>query len=102
MNAGNPRVLARSALALLFCGWLQGASPVTAAVAPSLGTAYPFAALGTNGIATSGTFTCTTSTINGDVGSTFNAITNTGCTIMTAEIIKAACRSFLVLWVMSG
>ena len=56
-------------------------APAMAAVAPPLGTAGGFAVLGTNSIPVAGTVTCTTSTINGDVGSTFNSITNTGCTI---------------------
>jgi hypothetical protein len=51
-------------------------------VAPPLGTAGSYTVLGTNGIPTSGTATCTTSTIDGDVGSTGNSITDTGpCTI---------------------
>src|ERR1044071_1058741 len=57
-----------------------------AAVAPSLGQAATYAVLGTNPIPTVGTVTCTTSTINGDVGSTFSSITNTGCTINGAVI----------------
>ena len=46
-----------------------------------MGEAFDYAILGTDAIPTSGTVTCTTSTINGDVGSTGNSITNTGCTI---------------------
>lgn len=57
-----------------------------AAVAPSLGQAATYAVLGTNPIPTVGTVTCTTSTINGDVGSTFSSVTNTGCTINGAVI----------------
>jgi hypothetical protein len=62
---------------------LYGASPASAqAVAPSLGTAAPYAVLGTNAIPTAGTVTCTTSIINGNVGTTAASITNTGpCTI---------------------
>ena len=68
---------------LLFAALVSSAhlAPAMAAVAPPLGTAGGFAVLGTNSIPTSGTVTCTTSTINGDVGSTFNSITNTACTI---------------------
>lgn len=55
----------------LFCG----ASPVLAQVAPNLGTAAPFAVLGPTAV------TCTTSTINGDVGTQAASITNTGCTL---------------------
>ena len=44
--------------------------PASGATAPSLGAAGSFTALATNAIPTSGTFTCTTSTINGDVGTT--------------------------------
>jgi len=55
---------------------------LAAAVAPNLGAAASYTALGTNPIATSGTVTCTNATINGGrVGTTFNTITNTGCTI---------------------
>lgn len=56
--------------------------PGFAAVAPDLGAAFGYSFLGTNGIPTSGTVTCTTSTIDGNVGTTGNSITNTGpCTI---------------------
>lgn len=73
---------ARTSLAVAFLlAGAQGATPAAAAVAPSLGAAHPFTVLGTNGIATSGTVSCTTSTINGDVGSTFDSITDIGCTI---------------------
>lgn len=63
-----------------FAVFLFASFPVLAQVAPDLGTAASYAVLGTNSIPTSGTVTCTTSTINGDIGSTFNSITNTGCT----------------------
>ncbi len=46
-----------------------------------MGTAAPYTVLGTNATAVVGTVTCTSSTIDGDVGSTFTSITNTGCTI---------------------
>ena len=57
-----------------------------AQVAPPLGTAAPFAVLGTNSSPTSGTVTCTDTGpgigIFGQVGTTFpGGITNTGCTI---------------------
>jgi hypothetical protein len=56
-----------------------------AQVAPNLGTAAPFTVLGRNAIPTVGTVTCTDTGpgvgIVGQVGSTFNAITNTGCAI---------------------
>lgn len=63
---------------------LAPATPAQAqAVAPLLGAADLYTVLGTNGIPTSGTVTCTTSTIDGDVGSTGNSITDTGpCTII--------------------
>ena len=60
--------------------------PASGATAPSLGAAGSFTALATNAIPTSGTFTCTTSTINGDVGTTGATITNTGCTINGATV----------------
>lgn len=55
---------------------------------PDLGEAAPFAVLGTNVIPTVGTVTCTDTgpgtVIDGDVGTTFNSITNTGCSITGA------------------
>jgi hypothetical protein len=64
---------------------LAHAVPANAQASPDLGDAAPYAVLGTNVVATSGTVTCTDTgpgtAINGDVGTTFNAITNTGCTI---------------------
>jgi hypothetical protein len=67
-----------AALALAsFSAWAQ--------VAPNLGTTGPFTVLGRNAIPTVGTVTCTDTGpgigIFGQVGTTFNAITNTGCTI---------------------
>jgi hypothetical protein len=60
-------------------------APASAQVAPDLGTAAPYAILGTNVVPTSGTVTCSDTgpgtAINGNVGTTFNAITNNGCTI---------------------
>jgi hypothetical protein len=80
MNRKHTRILAPAACAVLLS--LAQTAPGMAQVAPDLGTAGSYAVLGTNGIPTSGTVTCTTSTINGDVGSTGNSITNTGpCTI---------------------
>lgn len=60
---------------------LAQTDPVAAQSAPNLGTAAPFAVLGTNIAATSGTVTCTGSTINGNVGTTFNTITTSSCAI---------------------
>lgn len=81
MNLTHARLLASVGLAALVS--LAYAAPARAqAVAPPLGTAGSYTVLGTNGIPTSGTVTCTTSTIDGDVGTTGNSITNTGpCTI---------------------
>ena len=59
--------------------------PALAQVEPNLNSAAPYAVLGRNNIATIGTVTCTDTGpgigIFGQVGTTFNAITNTGCTI---------------------
>lgn len=59
--------------------------PATAQSSPDLGAAAPYTVLGTNVVATSGTVTCTDTgpgtVIDGDVGTTFTTITNTGCTI---------------------
>lgn len=81
MNLTHARIVAGIGLAVLVS--LAYSSPARAqAVAPPLGTAGDYTILGTNGIPTSGTVTCTTSTIDGDVGTTGNSITNTGpCTI---------------------
>jgi hypothetical protein len=81
MNLTHGKLLASAALAALVS--LAHAAPARAqAVAPDLGTAGSYTVLGTNGIPTTGTVTCTTSTIDGDVGSTGNSITDTGpCTI---------------------
>ena len=80
MRAENRTFWTSLAVAFLIAG-AQSTTPLVAAVAPSLGSAHPFTVLATNGIPTSGTVTCTNSTIDGDVGSTFNSITNVGCTI---------------------
>jgi hypothetical protein len=70
------------------CLALASSLPATAQSSPDLGTAAPYALLGTNVVATSGTVTCTDTgpgtAINGDVGTTFNTITNGGCTITGA------------------
>lgn len=81
MNLSHERLLTGVVLAALLS--LVYAAPARAqAVAPPLGTAGSYTVLGTNGIPTSGTVTCTTSTIDGNVGSTGNSITDTGpCTI---------------------
>ena len=63
-------------------------SPASAQVAPTLGTAESYAVLGTNPIPTSGTVTCTgPGTINGDVGTTFNSITNAPPCTITGSIV---------------
>jgi len=51
------------------------------AVAPDLGAAWSYMALGMNAIPTVGTLTCTNSNITGNISSTFNSITSTVCTI---------------------
>jgi hypothetical protein len=83
-----------SLASLGFTAFLLVSAPAFAAVAPNLGTAASFTALGTNGIPTVGTLTCTNtgpgSTINGDVGSTFTSITNTACTITGATVAPVA------------
>lgn len=84
MNPTRPRLLASFALATLVS--FAFASTVDAQVAPSLGTAGNYTVLGTNDIPTSGTVTCTTSTIDGNVGTTGNAITNTGPCIISGTI----------------
>ncbi len=85
MNLTHARLLASVGLAALVS--LAYAAPARAqAVAPQLGTAGSYTVLGTNGIPTSGTVTCTTSTIDGDVGSTGNSITNTGPCTITGDI----------------
>lgn len=81
MNLTHARIVASIGLAALVS--LMYSAPAQAqAVAPPLGTAADYTVLGTNDIPTSGTVTCTTSTIDGNVGSTGNSITDTGpCTI---------------------
>jgi hypothetical protein len=61
-------------------------APVMAqGVVPPLGTAGSYMVLGTNAIPTSGTVTCTDTgpggNLDGNIGTTFTSITNTGCTI---------------------
>ena len=104
----SKHVVRRAAEAITRCGRIHPAllasagfaaslfvsAPAFAAVAPNLGTAASFTALGTNAIPTSGTVTCTNtglgSTINGDVGSTFTSITNPACTITGAIVTPVA------------
>ena len=56
-------------------GFLLASAPALAQFAPDLRTAAPYAVLGPNSV------TCTTSTINGNVGTQAASISNTGCTI---------------------
>jgi len=79
-------LIAATLVALVFAP-----SQASAAVAPSLGTAGSFAILGANPIPTAGTVTCTDTgpgtVINGDVGTTFNTITNNGPCTITGAIV---------------
>ena len=79
MPTQKSKLLVAIAFAAVLCG--VRAAPSVAQVAPPLGSAGAYTVLGTNGIPTTGTVTCTTSTINGDVGTTGSSITDTGCTI---------------------
>ena len=63
-----------------FAAFLLVSAPALAQTAPDLGAAFDFTVLGTNAVETPGTVTCTTSTINGDVGST-GGLTNNTCTL---------------------
>jgi Ice-binding-like/IPTL-CTERM motif len=77
--------LATMGLAALLL-WAQSTPALATAVAPPLGTAGSYAVLATNVSPTVGEVTCTRSIatpiiINGNVGTTFTSITNTGCTI---------------------
>jgi hypothetical protein len=82
MNITQPRLLASIGLAALVSFACAATARAQVAVPPPLGTAGAYTVLGTNGIPTTGTVTCTTSTINGNVGTTGASITNTGpCTI---------------------
>lgn len=80
-------VLARVGFSVLLFG---GSARLAAqpAAAPDLGLAFGYAVLGTNAIPTTGTVTCTTSTINGDVGTTGASISNTGCTITGSIVVS--------------
>jgi hypothetical protein len=70
-SRNHPGLLA----SLGFAAVLLVSAPALAATAPPLGAAAGYAALGPTGV------TCTTSTINGDVGTTAASITDTGpCT----------------------
>ena len=77
-----------------FAAFVSVAVPAVAAVAPQLNTAGGYAVLGTNAAPTVGTVTCTNtgpgSTINGNVGTTFTSITNTGCTITGTTVAPVA------------
>ncbi|MHB0982455.1 MAG: ice-binding family protein, partial [Thiobacillus sp.] len=98
MNDQNASVAAKnSRLSRITRGLLAGlgatvllvsAPAFAVAVAPDLGAAFDYTVLGANPTPTVGTVTCTNtgpgSTINGDVGSTFTSITNTGCSITGA------------------
>ncbi len=71
---------------LIFAAFFLASTSVFAqAVAPDLGAAFDYTVLGLNESPTVGTVTCTNSgpgsEIDGDVGSTFTSITNTGCNI---------------------
>jgi hypothetical protein len=86
--------------------FLLVSTPALAQVAPSLGSAETFAVLGTNSIPTVGTVTCTDTgpgtAINGNVGSTFSSITNTGCTIngtITAPVASSVVSDFNAAYV---
>lgn len=61
------------------------AAPALSQVAPDLGTAGNYTVLGTNEDPTTGTVTCTTSTIDGNVGTTGNVITDTGPCDITGD-----------------
>lgn len=85
MTLTHARLLTCIALAALIS--LAPANPARAQpVAPLLGTADLYTVLGTNDIPTSGTVTCTTSTIDGNVGSTGNSITDTGPCTITGDV----------------
>ena len=80
-----------------FAAFALASAPALAQVAPNLGTAAPFAVLGTNAIPTIGTVTCTDTGpgigINGQVGTTFAGppgITNTGCAITGPIVFPVA------------
>lgn len=92
----NDHIVARSPLAAGLAVLLSVSAPALAQVAPNLGSAAPFAVLGTNAIPTVGTVTCTDTGpgigITGRVGSTFNSITNTGCAI-TGPIVAPVAAS---------
>lgn len=84
-----------------FAAFFLVAVPALAATAPPLGTAAPYAVLGTNASPTVGTVTCNDTGpgtfINGDVGSTFTSITNNGCTItgaITAPVPNSVVTDF--------
>lgn len=86
-NRTHPGLLAILGLA----AFVLACPPALAQVAPNLGTTAPFTVLGTNGVATAGTVTCTDTGpgigIFGQVGTTFNSITNTGPCSITGPIV---------------
>jgi hypothetical protein len=84
MSLSHARLLASVGFAALVS--LAYAAPARAQVAPPLGTAGSYTVLGTNGIPTSGTVTCTTSTIDGDVGTTGASITDVGPCTITGDV----------------
>jgi hypothetical protein len=85
MNLTHAKLL--SIIALSALGLLAYSAPARAqAVAPPLGSAGDYTVLGTNDVPTTGTVTCTTSTIDGDVGTTGNSITNTGPCTITGDV----------------
>ncbi len=68
--------------AFAFAAVFLASNPVFAVgVAPDLGAAFDYLVLGLDSSPTVGTVTCTSSTIDGNVGSSFTSITNTGCSI---------------------
>ena len=73
-----------------FAALLLVSAPALAAVAPSLGSAFGYAVLGTNAVAIPGTVTCTgPGTINGQVGTTFaGGITNVPACAITGPIVS--------------
>ncbi len=85
MNHEAARGHSRHVRCLVAAAGLLASVAAWAQVEPNLLTAAPYAVLGRNGAATIGTVTCTDTGpgigIFGQVGTTFNAITNTGCTI---------------------
>lgn len=90
VDAVHSRVMRKTCPTLrgLICAslMLAAAPAFSQAIAPDLGEAGVFALLGINDIPTSGTVTCTTSSITGDVGTTFTSITDNTCSITGATV----------------